>query len=126
MAQRKFLVLFKSAPRGATPAADPAAAPATPPSPERMQQMFAAYTAWKDTFKDAILDMGDKLKPGGRVVTASGVADGPFVEAKEVIGGYMIVAADDLDGAVEVVKACPAVQMPGAALEIREMTGASM
>ncbi|OLC77543.1 MAG: hypothetical protein AUG04_07300 [Deltaproteobacteria bacterium 13_1_20CM_2_69_21] len=52
-----------------------------------MQQMFAAYKAWKEKFKDDIFDLGDKLKSEGRVVTASGVADGPFVEVKEVVGG---------------------------------------
>ena len=116
MAKRKYLVLFRNQPAGGQHA----------PSPEQMQQMFAAYKAWMEKFKDDILDMGDKLKSEGRVVTASGVADGPFVEAKEVVGGYMIVSAEDYDGAVEVVRACPAVHAPGASLEIREMAGAKM
>lgn len=91
-----------------------------------MQQMFAAYKAWMEKFKDAILDMGDKLTSEGRVVTASGMADGPFVEAKEVVGGYMIVSAENYDGAAEVIKACPAAHAPGASMEIREMAGAKM
>jgi len=117
MSKRKYLVLFRNQPTGAMPAG---------PSPEQMQQMFAAYNAWMAQFKDSILDMGDKLKPGGRVITASKVAEGPFVEAKELVGGYMIVAAADFDGAVEVVRACPASQVPGASLEIRELSGAMM
>ena len=36
------------------------------PSPEQMQQMFAAYKAWMAQFKDNIVNMGDKLLPGGR------------------------------------------------------------
>jgi hypothetical protein len=116
MSKRKYLVLFRNQRTGGQ----------TGPSPERMQQMFAAYNAWKEKFKDAIFDMGDKLESDGRVVTASGVADGPFVEAKEVVGGYMIVSAENYDGAVDVVRACPAVHAPGAFLEIREMTGAKM
>jgi hypothetical protein len=96
------------------------------PSPEQLQQMFASYNAWKEKFKDAILDMGDKLKSEGRIVTASGVADGPFVEAKELVGGFMIIAAKDFDGAVEVVRACPAVHVPGVSMEVREMSGAKM
>jgi hypothetical protein len=67
--------------------------------------------------------MGDKLKSVGRVVTASGVADRPFVEANEV-GGYMVISAEYDDGAVELVRDCPAVHAPGASLEIREMAGA--
>src|SRR5213082_412240 len=99
MAKRKYLV-FRSQPTGGQPG----------PSPEQMQQMVAAYNAGKEKFKDAIFDMGDQLKSEGRVVTASGVADGPFVEVKEVVGGYMIVSAENFDGAVEVVRACPAAQ----------------
>lgn len=116
MSKRTYLVLFRNQPTGGQGG----------PSPEQMQQMFAAYKAWMEKFKDDILDMGDKLKSDGRVVTASGVADGPFVEAKEVVGGYMIVSAEDYGGAAEVVRACPAVHAPGASLEIREMTGAKM
>src|SRR5260370_37857668 len=73
-----------------------------------------------EQFKDDIVDIGDKRKSNGRRVTASGVADGPFVEAKEVGGGYMIVSAENYDRAVEVVRACPAVHAPGALLEIRQ------
>ena len=91
------------------------------PSPAQMQEMFAAFNAWKETFKDHILDIGSKLKPSGKVVTASGVTDGPFAEAKEIVGGFMIIAADDYDGAVAVVKAMPTMNMPGACVEIREM-----
>jgi hypothetical protein len=116
MSRRKYLVLFRNQPTGGQPGA----------SPEQMQQMFAAYKAWSEKFKGDILDMGDQLKSEGRVVTASGVADGPFVEAKEVVGGYMIVSAEDYAGAVQVVSACPAVHSPGASLEVREMTGAKM
>jgi hypothetical protein len=122
MPKRKYLVLMRHQPSSSATASRPPGGP----SPEQMQQMFAAYNAWKDKFKDAILDMGDKLRPEARVVTATGVADGPFVEAKEIIGGYMIVGADDFDGAVEVVKACPAAQSPGTSMEIREMSGAKM
>lgn len=116
MAKNKYLVLFRSQPTGQQAG----------PSPAEMQQMFAAYKAWMEKFKEDILDMGDKLKPSGRIVSASRVDDGPFVEAKEVVGGFMIVAAESYDGAVALVQACPAVQAPGAMLEIREMAGAKM
>jgi hypothetical protein len=116
MSKQKYLVLFRSQPTSDQPR----------PSPEQMQQMFGAYKAWMEKFKDDILDMGDKLKSDGRLVTASGVADGPFIEAKEVVGGYMLVSAESYDGAVEVVRACPAVDAPGALLEIRELSGRKM
>ena len=120
MSKRKYLVLLRNHP------GQPGQSGKSGPSPEQMQQMFAAYNAWKEKLKEEILDMGDKLNSEGRVVTASGVADGPFVEAKEVVGGFMIVSAENFDGAAEVVRACPAVKMPGVSLEIREMAGRSM
>jgi uncharacterized protein YndB with AHSA1/START domain len=116
MSKRRYLVLFRNQPTGAPSA----------PSPERMQQMFLAYNAWKEKFREEILDLGDKLTSEGRVVTESGVADGPFVEAKELVGGYMILSASGYDRAVEVVRACPATHVPGASLEIRELAGAKM
>jgi hypothetical protein len=117
MSKRKYLVLLRNQPASAK----------SSPSPEEMQQMFAAYKAWMEKFKDDIVDLGDKLKSEGRVVTAVGVADGPFVEAKELVGGYMIVAAEDYDKAAELVRACPVVHGgPGTSLEIREMMGAKM
>jgi hypothetical protein len=109
MPTQKYLCMYRGAPNQ------------NKPSPAQMQEMFAAFNAWKETFKDHILDMGGKLKPSGKVVTASGVTDGPFAEAKEIVGGFMIIAADDYDGAVAVVKAMPTMNMPGACVEIREM-----
>ena len=80
MPSQKYLFLHRSAPVRTKPSQQP-------PSPAQMQEMFAAFNAWKEKFKDNIVDMGGKLKPGGKVVTASGVTDGPFVEAKEIVGG---------------------------------------
>ncbi len=93
------------------------------PSPAQMQEMYAVFNVWKEKFKANILDMGGKLKPGGKILAASGVTDGPFVEAKEIVGGFMIVAAESYDRALEVVRECPGVMMPGSSVEIREMAG---
>jgi hypothetical protein len=90
------------------------------PSPAQMQDMFAAFNAWKEKFKTNILDMGGKLMPGGKVVTTSGATDGPFVEAKEIVGGYMLVSAESFDRALEVAREMPML-MPGSSIEIREV-----
>ena len=66
-----------------------------------MQEMYATFNTWKEKFKDNILDMGAPLKPGGTVVTKAGATDGPFVEVKEIVGGYMIVSADTLERAMQ-------------------------
>lgn len=111
---QKYLFLHRSA---AT--SDP---PKEPPSPEQMQAMFAKWSAWKEKFKDNIVDWGDKLKSGGKIVSGAGVSDGPFVESKEIIGGFMIVSAESLDAAITIAREMPA--MPGARIEVREMAGA--
>jgi hypothetical protein len=86
-----------------------------------MQEMYAAFNAWKEKFKDNIVDMGGKLKAGGKIVTASGVTDGPFVEVKEIVGGFMIVAAESLERALEVARQSPGVIGPGSSVEVREI-----
>jgi hypothetical protein len=91
------------------------------PSPAQMEQLYAVFNAWKEKFQDNIVDMGAPLKGGGKVVTSEGATDGPFVEAKEVIGGYMIIAAESMDEAIEVARQCPGVVMPGSSVEIREI-----
>jgi hypothetical protein len=88
-----------------------------------MQEMFAAFQKWQETFKDNIVNMGDQLKPTGKVLTSAGVTDGPFAESKEIIAGFMILSAADYEEAVAVVRAMPNMQMPGACIEIREMAG---
>jgi hypothetical protein len=82
--------------------------------------MYAAFDAWKEKFKDNILDMGGKLMPGGKVVTTSGATDGPFVEAKEIVGGYMFVSAESFERALEVAREMPMLT-PGSSIEIREV-----
>ncbi len=112
MPTQKYLFIQRSAP-----------GKREPPSPAQMQEMYAAFNAWKEKFKDNILDMGGKLKPGGKIVTAAGVTDGPFVETKEVVGGYMLVVAESYERALEVARESPGVISPGSSVEVREIAG---
>jgi hypothetical protein len=112
MSTHKYLLILRSAP-GKREA----------PSPAQMQEMYEAFNAWKEKFKANIVDMGAKLASGGKVVTVNGVMDGPMVEAKEIIGGYMVVAADGYDRAIEVARECPGACMPGSSIEVREIAG---
>jgi hypothetical protein len=114
MTVQKYLCLYRSAPSTSEQ-------PVERPSPAQMQEMFAAFNAWKDKFKADIHDLGTKLMPSGKVVTASGVTDGPYVEAKEIIAGFMVLSAESYEGAVAVVREMPGMQQPGACVEIREM-----
>ena len=90
------------------------------PSPAQMQEMYAVFNAWKDKFRENIMDIGGKLG-GGKVVTSEGATDGPFVEAKEIVGGFMIISAASLEEAMQVARECPGVLMPGSSVEVREI-----
>lgn len=85
-----------------------------------MEAMYAQFYAWKEKFQKNIVDMGGRLG-GGKVVTSEGETDGPFVEAKEVVGGFMIISAESMEEAVQVARECPGVVMPGSSVEVREI-----
>lgn len=113
MAKKNYLCIQRSQPGGGN---------REKPSPSQMEEMYARFNAWKEKFQDNIVDLGGRLNGVGKVVTADGATDGPFVEAKEVIGGYMIVLAESLDEAVEVANQCPGVTAPGSSVEVREIS----
>ena len=91
------------------------------PSPSEMEVMFAKYQAWQQKFADNILDMGNKLGEVASVVRHESVTDGPFIELKEIVGGYMMLSATSLEQAVAVIKASPMVANAGTSIEIREI-----
>jgi hypothetical protein len=95
-------------------------APREAPSPAEMEQMYARFNAWREKFQANIVDLGGRLG-AGKTASAEGVSDGPFVEAKEVIGGFMILTADSLDEAVDIASQCPGVTAPGSRVEVREI-----
>ncbi|MDP1676341.1 MAG: YciI family protein [Bacteroidota bacterium] len=90
------------------------------PSPAQMEEMYTIFNAWKEKYQKNIVDMGGRLM-AGKTVTSEGAKDGPFVEAKEMIGGYMIVSAESLEEAIEIARQCPGVVMPGSSVEVREI-----
>jgi hypothetical protein len=97
--------------------------PKDPPSPEEMQQFLAMWGDWFQKFGPAIVDGGDGLKPEGKVLKAGGiVTDGPYLEAKEIIGGYSVVQADSLEHALTIARECP-IAIIGGMIEIREFAG---
>lgn len=106
----KFLFLYRF----------PAGAPPRPASPEQMQAQYAAWAAWRAKFEQEIIP-GEGLKPGGAVVRGGNVTDGPFIEAKEVMGSYAFIHTSSLERAIEIAKECPINGMPGASVEIREL-----
>jgi hypothetical protein len=97
-------------------------------SPEEMQQMLQKWQTWiaDGLHKGWMLDAGDALKREGRVVNARKVvSDGPFIEVKEMVGGFSIVQADTLDAAAELAMGCP-IFLRGGSVEVRPLQGLNM
>jgi hypothetical protein len=86
-----------------------------------MQEMYAKFQAWKVQFASNIVDLGGRLTDVGAVITANGTTDGPYVESKEIVGGYMVLAAANLQDAIEIACKCPGVIGPDGSLEVREL-----
>ncbi len=97
-------------------------------SPEEMQEHMQKWGAWMGGLKEKgkLVD-GLPLAKDGKVVEKGGevITDGPFAEGAEVVGGYLIVTADDLQGAVDISKECPIFEHNGN-VEVREIMSMNM
>lgn len=89
---------------------------------EEMEAVIEKYVAWSEGLAArGKLVMGEKLRDAsGRVLRRGAVTDGPFSEAREVIGGISIIEASDYEEAVALCRDHPHLQF-GGALEIREV-----
>ena len=66
---------------------------------------------------------GQRLASEGRVVSKGRLTDGPFAEAKEVIGGYWFILADSLDEAAQIAAQNPCLAC-GLTYEVRPIENA--
>jgi hypothetical protein len=108
----KFLFLYRSSPD-----------PRDQPSPADMQAGYMKWKSWMAKYAKEILDQPPPRsgpKPGGAasVCRAGAVTDGPYVEGKEVVGGWSFIEAESLEHAVEIAKEVPMFS----SVEIREIT----
>ena len=92
-------------------------------SPEEAQSVIREYMAWARKLRDENRMLGgDELDSKGKIVRMSDdshqVLDGPYTEAKEVIGGYFLIEADNEGHAIEIAKACPGLKR-GGVVEVR-------
>jgi hypothetical protein len=93
-------------------------APNTPEYGAWYAEIGAWYEKWGATGR---LDGGHVLQgtETARTIRASGVTDGPFMETKEVLGGYSGIEADSIDEAVEIAKTWPGVDRGWITIEVR-------
>jgi hypothetical protein len=98
-------------------------------SKEEGARIMAAYQKYTNDLRTAgVMLAGDALEPsakGARVTVGDGkrnVVDGPFSEAKEVIGGYYLIQVKSKQEALEWASRCPGAQFPGRSfVEVREV-----
>jgi hypothetical protein len=80
---------------------------------EEVRGNFQRFGQWMEEMKSTgRYVVSDKLtEEGGKVVSSKSgqisVTDGPYIEAKEVIGGYVTIRAADYDEAVAIARSCP-------------------
>ncbi|MGI8908491.1 MAG: YciI family protein [Candidatus Sumerlaeaceae bacterium] len=92
-------------------------------SPEETQRVTAEWMAWFERLKaEGKAKSGHPLEREGKLVSGNGgrvvVADGPFAESKEAIGGYFFLEVVDEAEAVAIAKECPGLPY-GALVEVR-------
>lgn len=92
-------------------------------APPDLEAWMAEIGAWYEKYGSAgkLADPGFQLEGPGkaRTVRAHGVTDGPYIEAKEVLGGYSLLEADTIDEAVEISKTWPGVDSGWIVIEVR-------
>jgi len=91
-------------------------------SPEELQQAMSQFKAWFDRLtEEGKLKAAQPLVREGKIVSGKQghvVADGPFAESKEAIGGYFLLAANSLDEAIAIAKSAPSLEY-GTQIEVR-------
>lgn len=92
------------------------------PSPEEMQAMVKVWQDWIGGIAAQGKFVGtNALGLQGKTVHADGIiTDGPYAEVKELVGGYIIVKADNLDEAVKLANGCPTLAI-GGKVEVRDV-----
>src|SRR5438876_10481260 len=91
-------------------------------SPEEMQNVAGQWMAWFNGLTEQGKALaGNPLEPEGKLVSGKNgrvIADGPFAESKEAIGGYFLLKVETLDEAVAIAQQCPGLPH-GVRIEVR-------
>ena len=93
-------------------------------SPEEMQKVAEQMMAWFKRLTDEGTCLGGRpLGDEGKVVSGKNgrvVADGPFAESKEAVGGYFMLQVDTMEEAVAIAQQCPTLNH-GGKVEVRQV-----
>lgn len=86
---------------------------------QEIQDTIDRFYSWHDRLvAEGRMRAGQRLATGGRTVSRQGVTDGPYAEAREVIGGYWFILAGSLDEAAEIAAGNPCIAR-GLSFEVR-------
>jgi hypothetical protein len=92
-------------------------------SPEQMQANMGKWFAWIEKLsKDGRYVSGEPLLPGGKLIQGKNksVTDGPYTEGKELVGGFFIVNAADINDAVKLCDDYPDYEI-GGSIQVRQV-----
>ncbi|MGB1247954.1 MAG: YciI family protein [Chitinophagales bacterium] len=92
-------------------------------SPEQMQERMGKWFAWNSQMQEqGVVKDGHALHPQVRHISGSErtVTDRTLAELKEVVGGYYVVSAKNLEGACEIAQGYPDYDL-GGTVEVREI-----
>jgi len=90
-------------------------------SPQQMQEHMQKWGDWiQQLSKTGNFKAGEPLEAEGKVIKGRKkvVTDGPYAEAKDLVGGYLLISAKNLDEAVELSRGCPVFDSDGS-VEVR-------
>lgn len=96
-------------------------------SPDEMQEVMKSWWDWLGAGQDAgwVIEMGEALMPEGKVVEADhSVTGGPYAESREIVGGFTLVEAADMETACKHARGCPTFAA-GGRVEMREVMDTS-
>ena len=93
------------------------------PTPEQIQDELKDWQEWmgKIEAQGKLKNPGDALGFEGKTINADGsITDGPYAELKEIVGGYIVVSAENIDEAAALGKGCPVLKN-GGKVEVRDI-----
>ena len=108
---KEFMMIFRMAPMGDFK-----------PTPEQVQESIKQWQDWIGGIAaQGKFGSTNQLGFTGKTLKADGViTDGPYAEVKEIVGGYIIVKANDIDDAIKLANGCPILFM-GGHVEVRDI-----
>ncbi len=107
----KYVILIMDTPEGLAKSGDD------------RDKWYGEIMSWYEqkTASGELADGGHQLQPPStaRTLRASGATDGPFIEAKEVIGGISVLEAESMDAAAAIARTWPGVDRGWVTIEVR-------